>query len=183
VRLAACALDDPVPREQFVTFFCTQTFPMHLRTTWTRDELEQRIASGAYDDCDVRAVLVDDTTVGFVVIEDVKGSVAMLDIRLAEGWRNRGVGTHAIRLVSDHAFTELPTERLEGVTREDNVAMRRVFRSCGFVLECYYRSGWTLEPSVASLGYARLKADWEGDVVTPVPWDEVLAQEFGRRPE
>jgi RimJ/RimL family protein N-acetyltransferase len=183
VRLTACSLHDPGLREQLVTFFSAQAFPMHLRTTWTREEIEQRIASGAYDDCDVRAVLVDDTIVGYVVIEDASGSVAMLDLRLAESWRNRGVGTHALRLASDLAFTELPTERLEGVTREDNVAMRRALRSCGFVLESYYRSGWTAEPPMAALGYARLKADWERDRVTPVPWEEVLAQEFGGRPE
>jgi RimJ/RimL family protein N-acetyltransferase len=183
VRLAVCALDDPVLRERFVAFFSTQNFPLHLRTTWTREEIEQRIASGAYDDCDVRGVVVDDATVGFVVIEGATQSVAMLDLRLADDWRNRGVGTHALRLASDHVFTDLPAERLEGVTREDNVAMRHVFRSCGFVLESYYRSGWAVHPPLASLGYARLKADWERDVVTPVPWDEVLAQEFGKRPE
>jgi len=60
VRLTACSLDNPGLREQFVTFFSTEDFPMHLRTTWAREEVEQRIAAGAYDDCDVRAVPWDE---------------------------------------------------------------------------------------------------------------------------
>lgn len=60
--------------------------------------------------------------------------------------------------------------RFEGQTREDNLAMRRIFVSCGWVKETHYREAWPVEgrDPVASVGYGILRRDWETGRVTQV---------------
>jgi RimJ/RimL family protein N-acetyltransferase len=183
LRVEAHSLIDPNGRERFVTFLATQTFPMHRRARWTRQQAEEWINSPEFDRDGVLGVRVDRELVGFVTLHGRLDDIVTLDLRIADGWRNQGVGTQALLQISDYVFQGLSASRIEGTTREDNVAMRRVFRACGFVLESYYRSGWSLYPPIASLGYGRLKDDWQSGTVTPVPWGEVIERESGKRPE
>ena len=57
----------------------------------------------------------------------------------AEG-RGRGIATHAVRLLSDWALTDLGVARLEITCAPGNVASQRVAERCGFVREGLLRS-------------------------------------------
>ena len=79
-----------------------------------------------------------------------------------------------MRWLAEYVFTTLPEKtRLDGETRRDNVAMRNLFRKCGFVKEAHYRKAWPDQHGNAydSVGYGLLKEDWERNKVTPVDWD------------
>ena len=67
--------------------------------------------------------------------------------------------------------------RFEGVTRADNIAMRRTFDRSGFVKEAHYRDGWPIPGSepMASVGYAILRRDWVSGTTTPVEWSDLTA--------
>jgi RimJ/RimL family protein N-acetyltransferase len=97
-----------------------------------------------------------------------------LDFRLREHARGRGMGLAALRAITDAVFTRHPAkERIEGQTREDNVAMRKVFVRGGYVQEAVYRRGWTGADGERfdGIGYAILRGDWESGTSTPVRWE------------
>lgn len=60
-------------------------------------------------------------------------------------------------------------DRIEGTTREDNLAMRKLFLRCGYVKEGHFRKAWDGEH--AAILYAILREDWEQGKITPVLWD------------
>lgn len=71
-----------------------------------------------------------------------------------------------------HTFTSHPgVTRIEGQTREDNIAMRRTFARCGWVHEAHYRDGWPVEGAepLAALAYSVLRRDWSSGTTTPLP--------------
>jgi RimJ/RimL family protein N-acetyltransferase len=65
-------------------------------------------------------------------------------------------------------------ERIEGTTRADNVAMRLVFRRCGFAKEAHFRRAWSGVDGERfdAIGYGILRDDWAKQTVTPVLWDD-----------
>jgi hypothetical protein len=65
-------------------------------------------------------------------------------------------------------------DRLEGTTRQDNVAMRRTFRAVGFVKEAHYGCGWPARDGrlLDAVGYALLRTDWREGTTTLVDWDD-----------
>jgi RimJ/RimL family protein N-acetyltransferase len=65
--------------------------------------------------------------------------------------------------------------RFEGQTREDNIAMRKVFVRSGWVKEAHYRQAWPVDGSEpkASIAYGILRCDWETGTTTPVDWDDL----------
>jgi hypothetical protein len=73
-------------------------------------------------------------------------------------------------------FDTHAVERLEGTTRQDNVAMRRTFRAVGFVKEAHYRRGWPAPRRdgrlLDAVGYALLRTDWRDGTTTPVEWHD-----------
>lgn len=100
----------------------------------------------------------------------------MFDLRISAEHRGKGLGVEAVRWLTDRLFGEFPhVERIEGTTRQDNVAMRRVFRRCGYVKESHYRKAW---PDARgrkhdSVGYAIIRHDWQtGDMTVPDFHDE-----------
>lgn len=72
----------------------------------------------------------------------------------------------------------MPTvTRFEGQTQEDDLAMRRIFLSCGWVKEAHDREAWPVEGATpaASIGYGILRRDWETGRVTTFEWDDLPA--------
>lgn len=97
-----------------------------------------------------------------------------LDFRLREHARGRGIGLAALRHITAELFARHPAKnRIEGQTRRDNVAMRRVFERGGYVQEAVYRRAWPAgeEGPMDGIGYAMLRADWESGTTTPLEWD------------
>ena len=169
---------DPAELDALAAWLCAQPWPFHVGTHLTPEMVQQRHAEGGYVSAEVQSFWIVDANgarVGLLRIEDLLDETPMFDLRVAAAARGRGIGTAALRWLADHVFTTLPAvERIEGQTREDNLAMRRVFRRCGWVKEAHYREAWPgpYGARYASIGYGLLKADWQAGTRTPVPWDD-----------
>jgi RimJ/RimL family protein N-acetyltransferase len=99
----------------------------------------------------------------------------MVDLRVRAADRGRGVGGRAPAWLTGHVFTAFPgATRIEATTRQDNSAMRRVFRRCGWVKEAHYRDAWPGSGGAVhdAVGYAILRRDWESGTVTVPEWDD-----------
>lgn len=68
-----------------------------------------------------------------------------------------------------------PVNRFEGQTREDNIAMRKIFLRCGFLKEAHYREAWPVlaGAALASVAYAILRRDWETGTTTGFTWEDL----------
>ncbi|WP_150958437.1 GNAT family N-acetyltransferase [Microbacterium testaceum] len=175
ISLTRVDLSNAGERAALVAFLTSNVFPFHVRTRPTAEHVSEAIRAGSWDGDDVETLWIDDETdgrVGVIRLEDLRDATAMVDLRLAERARGRGHGTAALSAATDRVFSHHPgVIRFEGQTREDNVAMRRVFDRCGWVLEAYYRDGWPVEGEepVASVAYSVLRRDWASGTTTPVP--------------
>jgi RimJ/RimL family protein N-acetyltransferase len=91
-------------------------------------------------------VLENDTKVGIIRlqdIDDIEDGSPVLDLRLAERVRGRGVGRSALRLLCDLSFSRWPElRRIEATTRDDNFAMQRILEVAGFKREGCLRETW-----------------------------------------
>jgi len=170
-----------VDRADLVAFLTGEEFPFHVRRTITRAEAEAAVDAGAYrdDEHDTFWLQHEDLgRIGTVRLEDLADPVPLFDLRIAGRFRGRGLGVPALRATTAHVFRTMPgVTRFEGQTREDNVAMRRVFVRAGWVKEAHYREAWPVEGAapVASVAYGVLRRDWESGTSTPVPWDDDVA--------
>ncbi|MFJ4161052.1 GNAT family N-acetyltransferase [Microbacterium testaceum] len=175
ISLTRAALSEPDDRAALTAFLTANTFPFHVRARSTLEQVEDAVRAGSWGGDDVETLWIDDETdgrVGVIRLEDLRDATAMVDLRLAERARGRGYGAQALAAATDRVFSRHPEViRLEGQTREDNVAMRRVFERCGWVREAYYRDGWPVEGEepVASVAYSVLRRDWASGTTTPVP--------------
>lgn len=177
----------PVDGPALVSFLAGTTFPYHVIARHTQESALRSVDSGRFHRADSQGYWIDDDGTdgrqstdggrhGLVVLEDPQDETPMFDLRLAEESRGRGLGRAAVRALADLVFTTLPlARRLEGQTREDNIAMRRTLTAAGFVQEAFYRQGWPVGDGsfVGSVGYALLRDDWSTGTATPVRWDSV----------
>ncbi len=166
---------DPADTEAMARFLASDTWPMHVNQYWTIEAARERVAAAEYGTDDAAWwVEVDGQVVGAVRVELHRDTDPTIDIRLRSTHRGRGLGEPVIRETCRQVFALGDHRRIEGQTRSDNVAMRRVFRRCGFALEGVYRQAWPLSDGgfVDSVDYALLRSDWETGTVTPVRWAE-----------
>jgi RimJ/RimL family protein N-acetyltransferase len=164
-------------RDALIAFLTAAEWPFHVRGRRTPEDVGEAIAGGAFDDEDHATYWVLDggVRVGLAVLEDLTDDTPLFDLRIAQETRGRGLGVAALRALTDHVFTTRPqTDRFEGQTREDNAAMRRTFRRCGFVKEAHYRETWPADGGrrLASIGYGMLRRDWESGNTTELTWDD-----------
>lgn len=110
------------------------------------------------------AVIVDGQPAGVAFARHLTSGDGLLDIRLGEAVRGRGVGREVLRQLADHHFSDhKDLRRLEGRTHEHNVPMQRAFNAAGFRLEARYRDA-TAQPDgtfAAEWGYALTRQDWQ----------------------
>lgn len=161
-------------RDAVTAFLTGQEWPFHVRR---RPTVTAAIDAGAFDDDDHAAfwMIEDGVPIGIAVLEDLTDDTPLFDLRLAADARGRGRGVAALRALTEHVFATRPqTDRFEGQTREDNVAMRRTFRRAGCVKEAHYREAWPVDGGrpMASIGYGVLRRDWLSGASTPLAWDD-----------
>jgi len=164
-------------RGEFTRFMTRNSFPFHHNANPTDEQVTATIDGGGYRR---RAPLwIDETEhgrIGIAVLENLADPALMFDLRLGTRYRGRGLGTPILRDLATLVFTGYPKAvRVEGVTREDNLAMRKTFERAGFVKEAHYRDSWPVpggEP-LASVGYAILRRDWSSGTTTPVVWNDL----------
>lgn len=163
-------------RDELVSFLTCNVFPFHVRRQPTGEQVSAAIDAGEWGGDETETFWIEDGErgrVGIVRLDDLADATAMVDLRLDERHRGLGLGAAALAATTDRLFREHPgVIRLEGQTRADNIAMRRTFERCGWILEAYYRDGWPVadgEP-LASVAYSVLRRDWASGTTTPVPW-------------
>ncbi|MGJ4845967.1 GNAT family N-acetyltransferase [Leifsonia sp. Le1] len=174
--LTLTPLDVAADRDELASFLSANRFPFHAVERLTRAQAEARIDRGDYAAPDNEAFWITtrpDDRVGLIVFQEVADGGPMIDLRLSEAHRGRGIGTAALREGTNAIFERHPEIlRIEGNTRIDNVAMRKTFEAAGYVKEAHYRDGWTTanEPPLDAVAYAILRRDWVSGVTTPVVW-------------
>ncbi|MFN2556918.1 MAG: GNAT family N-acetyltransferase [Nitriliruptorales bacterium] len=132
---------------------------------WAEEKLAAELEEGiwASEEQVGWAVIVDGRPSGVAFARNLTSRNGLLDIRLSEEVRGRGVGREVLRQLADHHFADHPSlRRVEGRTQEHNVPMQRAFNAAGFRLEARYRDA-ILEPDgsyTAEWGYALTRHDW-----------------------
>ncbi len=109
------------------------------------------------------AVLLEGSTAGFALVDDLDRPDAEVTLRIGPSARGRGAGREVLRQLAEHHFAATPAlRRLTGRAHEHNVPMQRVFNAAGFRMEARYRDSLPLpDGSTASeWGYALTRADW-----------------------
>lgn len=166
-------------QEQLIHFLTTNTWPYDDQTHPGREILEKAIEEGGYESDEVKTFWVENEAgekVGIVKIYDLQEDIPLFDLRIANQSRGKGYGTKALRLVEAYVFA-LPEKkiRLEGHTRQDNVAMRKTFRRAGFVKEAHLRNAWFSPKENTyydAVTYGITREDFLAGTTTPVEWDD-----------
>ena len=164
--------------DALVDLITSETWDYFVYTNPTSEVVREWIAKGWYSGEDNQVWWIVAPTgerVGIVRIHDLLDGTPQLDFRIRSAYRGQGVGVQALRWATDHLFTTLPeVQRIEGNTRQDNLAMRKTFRRCGYVKEAHYRSAWpTLDGArFDTIGYGILRQDWQTGTTTTVAWDD-----------
>ncbi|UBU15828.1 GNAT family N-acetyltransferase [Nonomuraea gerenzanensis] len=166
----------PDQTEALVDFLTGEEWPFHAGVQ-EASAIRKRAADGLYDDAESRTfwLLADGERAGLVRLQDLEDGTPMFDLRIRQAWRGRGLGSAAVKWLTTYLFTEFPEiRRIEGNTRHDNLAMRAVFRNCGYVKESHYREAWPAPDGTVhdSTGYAILRRDWESGTVTLPDWHD-----------
>lgn len=168
--------------EALVDMLAGEHWPFHSGGSPSVDAVLRQVAQGHYDGDGVRTqwVMEDDEMVGILRLWDLHDGAAgdgapLFDLRLRAARRGRGTGTRAVTLLTTDLFTELQhLTRIEATTRQDNVAMRKVLRRCGYVKEAHYRRSWPSDGGMLydAIGYAILRDDWMTGRRTEPDWHD-----------
>lgn len=104
-------------------------------------------------------------------LDDIGDGHPLFDLRIASAHRGKGIGEIAVNWLSDYLFESWPELKyIQGTTRDDNIAMRKVFLRCRYVKEGHIRKGW--DDHHDTILYGLLREDWESGMITPVNWDD-----------
>ncbi len=166
----------PADAELLADFLTSEPWPFHSGQE-DRGDIRQGVANGDYDGDSARTywIIAGDDRVGLIRLFDLGDSTPMFDLRLRAAARGRGIGGQALAWLTEHVFTTVPgVSRIEGTTRQDNAAMRRVFRRGGLVKEAHHRDAWPGADGAVydAVGYAILRRDWETGTTTVPQWDD-----------
>lgn len=164
--------------DALIEFLTSDTWEFYgtpnLKSERIRESYENQYYTG--DDCKTFWVILDqDIKVGTVRIYDLEDGDPMFDIRILSKYKGMGIGTIAVKWLTDYVFNNFPDKvRIEANTRQDNNAMRCVFHKSGYVKESYHRKAWPCSngETYDSIGYGITKEDWENGKVTPINWND-----------
>ncbi len=160
-----------------VDFLSENDWPFYPDARRQPHAIRQRVDDEFYDGNGVETFWIVERgcRVGLLRIHDLQDPTPLFDLRIAAAHRGHGAGTRAVTWLTARVFTGRDSaERIEATTRQDNAAMRRVLRRCGYVKEAHYRDAW---PGVGrerydSVGYAILRKDWGAGTTTSVHWHD-----------
>lgn len=158
---------------QLVQLLTTETWPYHGTENPTEEAIQASIQQGNYTNADTKTFLIQDknnTVIGMFRLFDLEDPTCLFDLRLKQQARGQNRGAHAVKWLTELAFTNYPhLIRIEGHTRHDNLAMRKTFHNSGYVKEAYHRSAWPQNDKLFdSVGYAITRTDWQQNITTPI---------------
>ena len=165
-------------RADFVRFLTQNTFPFHSSSRPTKEDVLRSIGAGRYDGDDHATFWIEERDIGRIgvaILEDLTDNAPLFDLRLGMAHRATGFGVLALRALTAQVFTSYPAvTRLEGNTRDDNIAMRKTFLRCGFLKEAHYRKAWPMVGGTSrdTVAYGILRKDWERGTVTMFTWGD-----------
>lgn len=156
-------------------------WPFHSTPIITKEKVIEQLQNGYFTGTGKRTFLIFDESrvIGVIRLFDLGNGpeddeTPLFDIKIKEEKRDMGIGKKALKWLTDLVFTEYPNKnRFEATTRADNIAMRKVFESCGFMKEAHYRQAWPDEHGnkYDCAGYSILRGDWRNNTKTEVKWD------------
>lgn len=164
-------------RHLLADWIAADHWPFNVNANPTAEQVRQWFDEGAFQSDTTTSFWMfhGDERIGLLKFDDLDDGSPAVDLRLRSDARGRGHGAEALRWMTAHCFETWPRfQRMEGCTREDNVAMRRLFKKIGYVKEAYVRAAWpvTGEAPKAAIRYGMLRTDWERGETTPVVWDD-----------
>lgn len=166
-------------QEQLIHFMTTNTWPYDGHSHPGRGIIEKAIEEGGYESDEVKTFWVENEArekVGIVKIYDLQEQIPLFDLRIANESRGYGYGPEALRLVANYVFGLAEHKiRLEGHTRQDNLAMRKTFERAGFVKEAHLRNAWFAPKENTyydAVTYGITREDFAGGTTTPVIWED-----------
>ena len=158
--------------EALATWIPSQHWRFHYREQVNEAWVRERAQAGYFWGPDTLAFWAFESAgapVALIRVFDLGDTTPLIDLRVADDARGRGVGSATLAWATTHLFETQPdVERLGGYTRHDNLAMRRVFEKCRYAQEAYHRSSWRVAgaPLADTVGYAVLRQEHES---VPVP--------------
>lgn len=162
----------PQEAELMVDWLLSDTWPYHTYPNLGRKQVREWVKSGKFmgeDKLTFWVILNGKEIIGMIRLFELLDPLPhapQIDIRIRDPYRGKGFGKRALVWLTNHFFTTTPEgRRIEGITRFDNFAMRKVFCQCGYVKEAYCRN-----LHFTHIGYGILKEDWEHKKITPVNW-------------
>ncbi|MFC8864310.1 GNAT family N-acetyltransferase [[Kitasatospora] papulosa] len=163
--------------DSLIRFLTSEDWPFHVVSQVDRETAGQWVTEGRFESEENRSfwVVDDGAAVGLVRLMDLGDATPLFDLRLRAADRGRGVGAAAVAWLTRYLFEEFPdVRRIEGTTRQDNRAMRRVFVRCGYAKEAHYRDAWPSSGGEVhdAVGYAVLRRDWLSGEVTAPQWND-----------
>jgi RimJ/RimL family protein N-acetyltransferase len=164
----------PDERDELIAFVVADTYPYNGVPQPTPAQVAQWIDDGLYTET-FWIVLDGATRVGILQYQDASAIPAEVHIRLHTSYRGQGIGAQAMAWLTDYLFRSYPEKhRIEGWTRVDNAAMRRVFFRRGYVKEAHLREDFPAGDGTYrdKIGYGILRGDWQTGVATPVRWGD-----------
>ena len=171
----------PADQDRLVTFLTSEEWPFHVNSRLSQDKVLGMIKEGTFNGSNHESFWILDESkkeIGFIRLfdlEDVDGGYPLFDLRIRAEYRGRGLGKSAVQWLTPYLFEKHPKlERIVGTTRADNSAMRKVFRSSGYVKEGHYRRDWSSSNGACfdTVKYGILREDWASGTTTPVPWND-----------
>jgi RimJ/RimL family protein N-acetyltransferase len=170
----------PNERELLATWLSSEPWIFHVNPEPNFERMLDAVDNGSFQGTNDSSFWMMRKTerVGLIHLfdlEDVDDGTPLFDLRIRHEFRGIGLGTRAVRWLTKYLFEQHTNlERIEGTTRADNLAMRRVFRRCGFVKEAHFRRAWTDIDGQRfdAVGYGILRDDWAKQTLTPVLWDD-----------
>lgn len=113
--------------------------------------------------------IIDPTThncVGEAVLNDLDAANNSCNFRILIGGdgRDRGIGSAAIRLLQDHAFSTTDLNRIELEVFAFNPRARQVYERCGFIFEGLRRAAHKFDGEyIDAIMMSMLRSDWESE--------------------
>ena len=133
-----------IPSEDAAVFLSAYDWPYHTNPKPTVEQARNHLSEAL----DTRIFLVCLEGVNMALLrllelEDIGDGCPVFDLRVAPSYRGRSFGKKIVSWMVQTMFDFYPElHRIEGHTRQDNVAMRRVLAQCGFKEEGQLRETW-----------------------------------------
>lgn len=175
------ALCLPQDEKRLVAFLTGELWPFHVNEQLSAQQVFSMLQERKFDGENHSSFWILNQArqdVGFVRLydlEDVDDGYPLFDLRIRKSFRGQGIGRMAVQWLTRFLFEKYSQlERIVGTTRVDNLAMRRLFRSCGYAKEGHYRKDWCTSDGrrLDTVRYGILREDWLSGKLSPVDWND-----------